>query len=126
MSVPAERPMRRITVTIPEELVEGLEDAASVAGSSVSDVVREAVSRFLFEGHWLGVADVAERVILKEGGTNEEALEAVFKAHPGAATTLRSISWYRSRLRKDHPGVLTDAEVRRKRERESSKPAKRR
>ena len=120
-----DRPMRRMNVTIPEELVEGLEDAASVAGSSVSDVVREAVSRFLFEGHWKGVAEVAEDVILNDG-TNEEALEAVFKSHPGAATTLRSISWYRSRLRKDHPEVLTDAEVRRARERGSAKPAKRR
>lgn len=121
-----DRPMRRMNVTIPEELVEGLEDAASVAGSSVSDVVREAVSRFLFDGHWKGVAEVAEEVILS-GGTNDEALEAVFKAHPGAATTLRSISWYRSRLRKDHPTVLMDAEVRRARERgAAAKPARRR
>jgi Arc/MetJ-type ribon-helix-helix transcriptional regulator len=113
-----------MNVTIPEELVEGLEDAASVAGSSVSDVVREAVSRFLFEGHWRGVAEVAEAVIL-DGGTNDEALEAVFKSHPGAATTQRSISWYRSRLRKDHPTVLTDAEVRRARDRGAAKPARR-
>lgn len=117
--------MRRITVTIPQELVEGLEDAASVAGSSVSDVVREAVSRFLFEGHWKGVAEVAEGVLL-DGGTNDEALDAILRAHPGAATTLRSISWYRSRLRKDHPQVLTDAEVKRARERGAVKPARRR
>lgn len=110
--------MRRLTVTIPDELVQGMEDLASLAGSSVSDVVREAVTEHLFRTHWQTVGEVAEASILN-GDTNEEALEAVFKRHPGAATTLASISWYRSKLRKDKGAdqVMTDAEVRRARDR---------
>lgn len=113
----SERPMRRMNVTIPEELVAGLEDVASLQGSTVSDVVREVVTEFLFGGHWRGIGDVATQAIVN-GATNEEALDAVFKEHPGAATTLRSISWYRSKLKKERPNdILSDAEIRRKRER---------
>lgn len=110
--------MRRLTVTVPEDLVTGMEDLASIQHGSVSDVVREAVSEHLFATHWQSVAEVAAESILG-GSTDEEALVAVRKRHPGAVTAIRSIGWYRSRLRQKHGAdrVMTDPEVKRARER---------
>ena len=109
-------PMRRMTVTIPDELVAGLEDLASISGASVSDTLREIVTQHLFNTHWKGVGDIAMAAI-KSGATNDEALARVFEVHPGAAATLRSISWYRSRMRSEDQSIMTDAEVKRARER---------
>lgn len=113
-----DKPMRRLTIMIPEELVAGLEDVAEVNGSNLSDVLRDAVTAYLFKGAWSGIGGVARKAIL-EGKTNEEALQAVLAVHPGAATSLRSVSWYRAELRKEHgeKKVPTDAEVKRMRER---------
>lgn len=113
-----EKPMRRLTIMIPDELVAGLEDVAEVNGGNISDVLRDAVTAYLFKGPWSGVGGVAKKAILA-GKTNEEALEAVLAVHPSAATSLRSISWYRAELRKEHGEVKvpTDAAVKRMRER---------
>ena len=51
------------------------------------------------------------------GATNDDALRAVKKKFPQAATSMASIAWCRSRLRKDypnHPNLLTDREAREK------------
>ena len=83
--------MRRLTVTIPEELVAGLEDMAETAGGSISEALREAVGTYLMEHYWKGVGGEAERRIVA-GDTNEEVLEAVQKRFPGAATTKGEVS----------------------------------
>lgn len=108
--------MRRLTVTVPEDLVTGMEDLASIQHGSVSDVVREAVIEHLFATHWQGVAKVAAESILG-GSTDEEALAAVRKRYPGAVTAIWSIGWYRSHLRQVHGSdrVMTDPEVKRAR-----------
>jgi hypothetical protein len=110
--------MRRLTIMIPEELVAGLEDMAEVTGGNVSDVLRDAVTAYLFKGPWSGIGGVAKKAILA-GRTNEEALAEVLAVHPSAATSLRSISWYRAELRREHGEgkVLTDAAVKRMRDR---------
>ena len=109
-------PMRRLTVTIPDELVAGLEDIAETMGGSISEALREAVGTYLMEHYWKGVGGEAERGITS-GLTNEEVLETVKERFPGAATTLRSISWYRARLRKKYgeDRIPTDAGVKRAR-----------
>ena len=78
----------------------------------------EAVSTYLFSGPWSGIGGVAKKAIL-QGKTNEEALAAVLAHHASAATSLRSIRWYRAELRKKHgeKNVPTEPEVRRMRER---------
>lgn len=113
-----EKPMRRLTVMIPEELVAGLEDVAEINGGSISDVLRDAVTAYLFDGPWSGIGGVAKKSILS-GKTNDEALADVLAAFPTAATSMRSISWYRAQLRKQHGEgkVPTDAGVKRMRER---------
>src|SRR5271155_155363 len=96
-----QKPMRRLTVTIPEEYVAGLEDMAEDMGASVSEAVREAVATYLMENYWKeSIGGVARKAILS-GATNDEALAAVRKQFAGAATSLASIAWYRSKLRKE-------------------------
>lgn len=113
-----DKPMQRLTIMIPEELVAGMEEIAEVNGGNVSDVLRDAVTAYLFKGPWSSIGGVARKAIL-DGKTNEEALAAVLEVHPAAATSLRSISWYRSELRKERgeAEVPTDAALRRMRER---------
>ena len=106
--------VKRLTVTLPEEYVAGLEDLADDMNATVSEAVREAVATFLMEHYWKDtIGEVAKRAIL-DGATNEEALRAVGKKFPHAATSMASISWYRSKLRKTNPDVLTDRQVREK------------
>ena len=113
-----EKPMRRLTVMISEELIEGLEDIAELNGTTLSDVLRDVVTAYLFDGPWSSIGGVAKKSILARK-TNEEVLADVLAAHPGAATSMRSISWYRSQLRKEkgEKEVPTDAEIKRIRER---------
>jgi Arc/MetJ-type ribon-helix-helix transcriptional regulator len=93
--------MRRLTITIPEEYVAGLEDMAEDMGASISEAVREAVATYLMENYWKEtIGEVARKAILA-GSTNDETLAAVRKKFPRSATSLASIAWYRAKLRKE-------------------------
>ena len=116
--VEPEKLVRRVTAMVPDELVVGMEEVAEFTGGTMSDVLREAISQYLFNGSWSKIGGVAEKAIL-DGKTNDEVLEDVLARFPDAATTLGSISWYRSKLRKDRGDdeVKTDAAIKRLRER---------
>ncbi len=103
--------VKRMTITLPEEYVEGLQDFADDMNTTVSEAIREAVATFLMEHYWKEtVSEVAKGAIL-DGATNVDALKAVKAEFPQAATSMASISWYRSKLRKDHPHLLTDRQA---------------
>lgn len=106
--------MQRVTVTLPQDLVDALHEIAEEMRVSVSEAVREALNTYLFNDRWKTVGDLA-RSELKAGKSNEQVLAAVLKRFPGASTSLNSIRWYRSRLRRDDPTVLTDYQARGKR-----------
>lgn len=109
-----EKPMRRLTVTIPEEYVAGLEDLAEDMGASVSEAVREAVATYLMENYWReSIGGIARKAIL-EGATNDDTLALVREKFPRAATSMASIQWYRSKLRKEvgEDKVPTDRQAR--------------
>ena len=106
--------MRRVTVTLPPELVDALHDMAEDARVSVSEAVREALNHYLFTERWPKVGEYAETA-LKAGKTNLEVLEIVRKKFPGASTSLGSVSWYRSKLRRTDPSVPTERQAREKR-----------
>jgi len=60
--------MRRLTVTIPEEYVAGLEDMAEDMGASVSEAVREAVATYLMENYWKEtIGGVAREALRRDG-----------------------------------------------------------
>ncbi len=110
----SEKKVKRLTITLPQEYVAGLEDVADDMNTTVSEAVREAVATYLMEHYRKGtIGEVAKAAILG-GATNDDALRAVKKKFPQAATSMGSIAWYRSKLRKDHPDLLTDRQAREK------------
>ncbi len=104
--------VKRLTVTLPEEYVIGLEDVAEDMNTTVSEAVRESVATYLIEHYWKETIGEAAKRAITEGATNEETLNAVKEKFPQAATSLASVSWYRSKLRKDDPNIPTDREAR--------------
>ncbi len=114
MAREADTKVKRLTITLPEEYVAGLEDLAGDMNATVSEAVREAVATFLMEHYWQEtIGEVAKQAII-DGATNEGALRAVKKKFPQAATSVASIAWYRSKLRKKYPNVLTNRQAREK------------
>lgn len=107
------KPMRRLTITIPDEYVAGLEDMAEDMGASVSEAVREAVATYLMENYWKeSIGGVARKAII-DGATNEEALSQVLSKFPRASTSVASIQWYRTKLRRElGDEVPTDRQAR--------------
>ena len=65
----------------------------------------------VFNERWQSVGELAKRE-LRKGKSNAEVLEIVRKEHPGASTSLGSISWYRSKLRRTDASVPTDRQAR--------------
>ncbi len=111
MTKRARKKVKRMTITLPEEYVEGLQDFADEINTTVSEAIREAVATFLMEHYWKEtVSEVAKEAILDKL-PNEDVLKAVKAKFPLAATSMASISWYRSKLRKDHPDLLTDRQA---------------
>ena len=106
--------MRRVTVTLPQELVDALQDMAEDSRASISEAVREALNHYLFTERWPSIGKVAGDEI-KRGKSNQEVLELVQKRFRGASTSLGSISWYRSKLRRQDPSVPTDRQARKER-----------
>ena len=81
----------------------------------MSEAVREAVATFLIEHYWKETIGEVAKQAINGGATNQDALEAVKAKFPHAATSMASISWYRSKLRKDNPDIPTDREARERR-----------
>lgn len=111
MSKDDNRTMKRVTVTLPQDLVDALHDMAEDARVSISEAFREALNHYLFVERWPKIGNLAEKE-LKAGKTNAEVLEIVLKKNPGASTSLGSISWYRSKLRRTEASVPTDRQAR--------------
>ena len=106
--------MKRLTITLPEEYVAGLEDLAEDMQTSISEAVREAVATYLMENYWKGTIGGAARKAILAGATNDQALSRVKEEFPSAATSIASIVWYRSKLRKElgEAKVPTDRQAR--------------
>lgn len=99
--------MHRVTVTLPQDLVNALQDMSQDMRVSVSEAVREALNYYLLTHRWETVGALAKHEI-KAGKSNEQVLAAVRKKFPRAATSLGSISWYRSHMRRKDPSLPTD------------------
>lgn len=107
--------MRRISVSIREDQYLGLEEVAEDMGINLSDAAREAINAYLLGIHWKGtIGDAAEDAI-RRGRTNQEALALVRSKFPHGATSIESVAWYRSRLRRAGEDVPTDREAKAKR-----------
>ncbi len=102
----------RITVSLYQDQYLGVAEMAEDMNATLSDAVREIVTRYLAEGRWKKtIGGVAERAILA-CKTNQEALDEVRKKFSDAATTLASVAWYRAKLRREGADVPTDMHAR--------------
>ena len=110
-----EKMEHRITVSLYQDQYLGVAEMAEDMNATLSDAVREIVTRYLAEGRWKNtIGGVAEKAIIA-GKTNQEALDEVRKRFPDAETSLASVAWYRSRLRRKGEGIPTDWQARRRR-----------
>lgn len=110
------RRLKRISVSLTDDLYIGLEELAEDRGIGVSDAAREAISSYLLTEHWGQTIGSLAETEIKKGLTNGEVLKAVTAAFPHAKTTRESVAWYRSRMRRDNPTIPTDREARVKRQ----------
>ena len=65
------------------------------------------------------IGDVAMAAI-KDGATNEDALEKVKAKFPEANTSLASINWYRQKLRQTDKSIPTARDLKKKAKEEAS------
>ena len=106
------RMMKRLTVSLREDQYVGLEEVAEDLGMNLSDAAREAINAYLLADHWGATIGKLAQKSIRDGATNEAALAKVQSAFPHARTSPQSIAWYRSRMRRDDPGIPTDREAR--------------
>lgn len=107
---------KRITVTLEEDQYVGLEEVAADTGRSLSEAARDAINHYLLGEHWRDTIGKVAREAIGKGRTNEEVLDLVRARFPHARTTPASVAWYRSQMRREDPGVPTDAQARHERE----------
>lgn len=103
---------KRITISMRDDQYAGLEEVAEDLGVNVSEAAREAINTFLLKEHWGQTIGKLAEAEIRNGLTNEEVLERVLSKFPHAQTTRDSIAWYRSKLRREDPEVMTDREAR--------------
>ena len=108
-----EKMEHRITVSLYDDQYLGVAEVAEDMNVSLSDAVREIVTRYLAEGRWKKtIGRVAERALLA-GKTNQEALDEVKeKIGKDVSTSLASVAWYRAKLRREGKNVPTDRQAR--------------
>ena len=103
---------KRITVTLEDDQYVGLQEVAEDAGIGLSDAARVAINHYLLNQHWGQTIGKVAKAAIRDGKTNEQTLEIVRGNFAHANTTISSISWYRSQLRKEDPNVFSDAQAR--------------
>lgn len=101
----------RLNLRFEAEAERAIEAEAKRLRISQADVVRSCVYDVLLGKKKEKIRTTAER-LLKQGLTNDEVLEGIRKQHGEQASSKDSVAWYRSRLRKVDPSVLSEREAR--------------
>lgn len=102
---------KKLNVSFPDDLWATIEAEAEEKDRTVQDVIRDCVMQTLSEQRWQGVGEFVTDAILR-GHTNGEILDMVHERMPHAKTSPASVSWYRTKLRREGKDVMTDAEAR--------------
>ena len=104
----------RMNLSLPEDLHQAVEAVATDERRSIGDVIRDILREHLFgpdaEPAAQGVGDLAKQLI-RQGLPNHMVLERVLEAFPDANTSMDSVSWYRSALRRGGEDVPTSVEA---------------
>lgn len=104
----------KMNLTLEDDLHQVLAAEAEDTRRSLADVIRDRLRESVLGGSKAeakGVGGLAVK-LLSKGYTNERVLEEVQKAFPQAKTSLSSISWYRSDMRRRGVKVLSQIEAR--------------
>lgn len=101
----------RLNLRFEAEAERAIEAEAKRLRVSQADVVRACVYDVLLGRKKEKIRTTAER-LLREGLTNAEVLEGIRAEHGEEASSMDSVAWYRSRLRKVEPAVMTEREAR--------------
>lgn len=106
----------RMNLSLPADLHEAVEAKATDERRALGDVIRDVLREHLLgpeaEPSVQGVGDLAMRLI-RQGMPNQQVLEQVREEFPDASTTMDSVSWYRSALRRQGEDVPTSIEAQR-------------
>ena len=106
----------RMNLSLPADLHEAVEaratDERRPLGEVIRDILREHLLGSEAEPSVQGVGDLAMRLI-RQGLPNEEVLERVREEFPDASTTMDSVYWYRSAMRRNGENVPTSVEAKR-------------
>ena len=104
-----------MNLTLEDDLHVALAAEAEETRRSLADVIRDRLRQSVFgegaEGPAKGVGGLAMKLLAK-GYSNERVLEEVQRAYPEAKTSLSSISWYRSDMKRRGMKVITQVEAR--------------
>ena len=107
----------RMNLSLPDDLHEAVEARATDERRALGDVIRDILREQLLgpdaEPAVRGVGDLARRLI-RDGLPNEAVLQRVLEEYPDASTSLDSVSWYRSALRREGEDVPTSIEAERR------------
>ena len=103
---------KRITIAFDEDHAAAMEELADELDGSFADAVRSALTHYIMlDRHAETIGETARDAIEKEK-TNAQTVEIVRKRHPWSKTTLKSVSWYRSRMKSENPKILSEAQAR--------------
>jgi len=104
----------RMTINFNADLYAGLSEMAEDRNTTLSELIREILTGYLMDHLWASTIGETAKKAISAGKTNEDTLDIVRRKFPKAGTTLSSISWYRSKLRREDPNVPSDFQARNK------------
>lgn len=106
----------RMNLSLPADLHEAVEAKATDERRALGDVIRDILRDHLFgpdaEPEARNVGQLANKLI-REGLPNAQVLSEVQEAFPDASTSMASVAWYRSALRRAGEDVPTSIEAER-------------
>lgn len=105
---------KKLSITLPKDLHDAVLVIAKASGCKPNDVICTAVTHLIADEEGKTIGETAELAI-RAGLTNAEVLAKVRARFPKGDTSLPSIVWYRSKLRKAGEEVMTNPEARRSR-----------
>jgi plasmid stability protein len=104
--------MGKIAVNLPDDLENQIKELAKKRGWSFSDELRRLLYTALGSNPAQEqVAQTTEKAI-RAGLTNVQVLEEIRRVHGPTRGSMDTVAYYRSKLRKQDPTVLSDREAR--------------
>ncbi len=103
----------RLSLSLEDDLYDALVEEAEDQGRPIAEVIRDHLrNSVLGQEKQKPIVELAERLLMG-GLTNEAVLEKILEERPEARTSLASIAWYRSNLKKHGKPVISQVQAKR-------------